>query len=225
MSWRALRTAAGPVAVASLAVILAVAMAMRFVHAAQQLPGLEPLDAGNPITYFIADGSRAPGYRSSDRQLALWALEAWERNSAKSFRFAPADSESSAVVRVYWAGAGDGQYGETHPLVVGGRPGAAVFIAPDAGALSPEIAQRIQSDDLLRDAIVYLTCLHELGHALGLPHTRDFRDIMYSFAYGGDIPAYFDRYRVQLHSRADIAAASGLSDGDVSHVRALYQHP
>ncbi len=79
-----------------------------------------------------------------------------------------------------------------------------------------------KDDLLLRDSIVYLTCLHELGHALGLPHTQDFRDIMYYFGYGGDIVYYFTRYRMQLRSRSDIASVSGLSDADVSHIRAAY---
>ncbi len=71
-----------------------------------------------------------------------------------------------------------------------------------------------QADKLLRDAIVYLTCLHETGHALGLPHTASFDDIMYSFQYGGDIPEYFARYRRKLHTRADIRKNSGLSEAD-----------
>jgi len=37
---------------------------------------------------------------------------------------------------------------------------------------------------------------------------------MYSFQYGGDIPAYFGRYRKLLKTRADIAAHSGVSDAD-----------
>jgi hypothetical protein len=72
----------------------------------------------------------------------------------------------------------------------------------------------VNGDRLLRDAIVYLTCLHESGHALGLSHTAVFEDIMYSFQYGGDFNEYFGRYRRKLESRADIAKNSGMSGAD-----------
>jgi len=77
---------------------------------------------------------------------------------------------------------------------------------------------QVNGDRLLRDAIVYLTCLHETGHALGLSHTAVFADIMYSFQYGGDIEEYFGRYRRKLETRGDIAKNSGMSGADRARV-------
>jgi hypothetical protein len=45
---------------------------------------------------------------------------------------------------------------------------------------------------------------------------------MYSFQFGGDVPAFFGRYREQLESREEIAALSGLSPGDLAQLLALY---
>src|SRR3954470_1166512 len=177
---------------------------------------LRPLDtSAGPVPYFVATGTAESGFRPADRQLALWAFAAWQRSipaSGLRFELAP---EADALVRLYWAGPQEGQYGEMRPLVVSGRRGAAVYIRPDMNALGPDIARRASADPLLRDSIVYLTCVHELGHALGLEHTDDFRDIMYFFGYGGDILEYFERYRRRLAGRADIARVHPFSAADI----------
>jgi hypothetical protein len=121
-------------------------------------------------------------------------------------------------IRVYFNGAG-GNYGETRPHVnriTGLIDEAEVAIAADAP---------IQVDPLTRDIIVYLTALHELGHALGLEHTANFDDIMYLFRQPGDGPRYFGNYRKLLRSADDIgsAAATGLSTFDVETLRDLYR--
>ena len=72
--------------------------------------------------------------------------------------------------------------------------------------------------------MVYLTALHEIGHALGLPHTDPFSDIMYSFRRADDAERYFGAYRRQLRDADDVgsASATGLSAGDVAALHALY---
>jgi hypothetical protein len=182
----------------------------------------QPLDTSEPIPYYIADGAGRAGFRAADRELAAWALAAWQRHAGGALGLVAAPQEATALVRLYWADAREGQYGEMRPLIVRGRNGAAVYIRPDMDGLGPAIARRAAEDDLLRDSIVYLTCLHELGHALGLAHTAAFADIMYFFGYGGDIVEYFSRYRRQLRSRSDIALVPGLSDADIKRLRSLY---
>lgn len=204
-----------PLAIALTAAGLSVALS------AQRLPTLGPLDAAGHVTYFIAEGEPGSDFRPPDRDLALWALRAWERSAGGAIRF-EASREDEALVRVYWVPADAGQYGEMRSLEVNGRRGAAVFIRPDVSGLG-EVGRQARIDPLLRDTIVYLTCVHELGHALGLEHTADFRDIMYFFGYGGDIPGFFNRYRTQLKQRADIANLSGLSAGDIERLAAIYR--
>ncbi len=182
---------------------------------------LRALDTSGPIGTFIADGDERGRFRPADRQLAHWGLVACERAAGPAVHLTSAP-ESSARVRLYWAGPRSGQYGEMRPFQVDGRAGAAVYIRPDTASLGPDIDALATSDPLFRDTIVYLTCVHELGHAFGLEHTADFRDIMYSFQYGGDIVEYFSRYRRRLKSRGDIERASALSDADLATIRSLY---
>lgn len=191
------------------------------IASAQESAPLEPLDASGRVTYFIAEGTRGSRYRASDRELALWALQAWERGIGGALRFEAAP-ESAALLRVYFVPASYGQYGEMRAMLVDGRRGAAVFVRPDTDALDPAIAALTREDPLWRETVIYLTSLHEIGHALGLRHTARYDDIMYSFQFGGDVPAFFGRYRERIESREELAELSGLSPGDLAQLRALY---
>jgi len=146
------------------------------------------------------------GCNQNDEELAHWAFEGWQRESGNRIVFQKSASAKHARLTVHWA-SNPGLYGETRGLVVDGKPGAELFILPGTNASH-------QQDPLLRDTIVFLTFVHETGHALGLRHTANFQDIMYSFQYGGDIDAYFNRYRKLIQARPDIAKHSGVSDGD-----------
>jgi len=188
---------------------------------AQILAPLGPLEDG-VVTYFIAAPIEEAEARPADTDLALWAFESWQRAAGGKLKFVEAAAEAEALVRLYWVPAAGGQYGEMRPLEVRGRRGAAVYIRPDTSALGSEIATRAGLDPLFRETIVYLTCLHELGHALGLSHTAEFEDVMYFFGFGGDIGEFFGRYRRTLRERDDIRGSSGLSAGDLAKLEELY---
>ena len=109
-----------------------------------------------PCTVMIA------GCDAGDADLARWALEAWEKASGGQLHFVEAKDRENALLRVLWADKNSGLYGEAVPIDVNGRRGSELHIL---------IAEPPGKDRLLRDTIVYLTCLHESGHALGLRHT------------------------------------------------------
>jgi hypothetical protein len=171
-----------------------------------------------PCTEAAAKATRCA---ATDTELARWAIEAWQRESGGSIVFRPAPGEQAARIRIHWAGGGDSLYGETQRIQVNGKPGANIYVLPDIRALGLDVWAVSQRDALFREAIVYLTCLHESGHAIGLAHTRNFADIMYSFGYGGDVVEYFQRYRRQLRQRSDIAGHAGISDADRSVLHSL----
>lgn len=169
--------------------------------------------AAQKYSYWVEPCTRQEsGCQADDPQLAAWALEAWQKASAGSLEFNRVKDPGRGQIRIYWASAEQGLYGEARPIEVDGKTGAEVYVR--------SAPLRTNGDKLLRDAVVYLTCLHETGHALGLPHTAAFDDIMYSFRYGGDIPEYFARYRRKLRTRGDIRENSGLSDADRKHLLA-----
>lgn len=172
----------------------------------------------DPCTPALA---KSTACETDDASLGRWALEAWQRESSSAIVFKRSPTEEDARIRIHWAGGTDSLYGETKPIFVAGQRGANIYVLPDLKGLGPDIAAAGRRDRLFRDTVVYLTCLHESGHALGLKHTSNFADIMYAFGYGGDIVEYFQRYRRQLQTRADIPRHSGISDSDRANLRAL----
>ncbi len=167
------------------------------------------LPAAQEYTWWIEEcapeTAKATGCMAGDPELGKWELEAGKRESDGAVVLKKSATEENARLRMHWVNGNSGLYGETEPGVVDGQRGASIYVLPSVAPTA---------DALLRETIVYLTCLHESGHAFGLPHTRSFADIMYSFQYGGDIAGYFGRYRTQLKLRADIARHSGISDAD-----------
>jgi hypothetical protein len=147
-------------------------------------------------------------------------MEEWARASGGRIRLHRSGNEKESEFRFLWVEPRHkGYFGETRPSRIHGKRGAVLHIIPGTRHLSPEIATSAEQDPLFRDTIVYLTCLHEAGHAFGIPHSKDYGDVMYAFAYGGDIKEYFLRYRRKLRTRGDLRRANMLSARDWEALR------
>lgn len=142
--------------------------------------------------------------------MATWTAASDGRLSLKR-----TDSSDKAPVRVHFF-TPDYRYGMTAPRV---DPKTGLIVRAEV-----VVAGQVEGDRLEKAIVIYLTALHELGHALGLSHTDNFNTIMYLFRRPGDGDRFFGAYRAKLRSADDIGSprATGLSDDDVKALKQLY---
>lgn len=165
------------------------------------------------------------GCHAADPELARWAVDAWQKAAGSGLRFAPSEGQGDARICIYWLGRKPQLYGDAHVEFLNGKRVWVIDVQPDLAQFGPRIGAAGRNDQLFRDTVVYLTCLHEMGHVLALSHTADFADVMYSFQYGGDVLEYFSRYRRTLESRSDIRTHSGISEADRTRAARLHAGP
>jgi len=144
------------------------------------------------------------------------AMKNWSDASDGRLTLVRAATRNDASIRIVFI-ASDGVYGEAAPRV----DRTTGFIA-QADVL---INSAVPDDPLDARIVLYLTALHELGHAIGLPHSDTFSAIMYRFRHVDDGERYFGAYRRKLKSPADVGTAiTGLDAEDVAALQRLYTH-
>jgi hypothetical protein len=214
----------------SVARVLGVSLAAALVAAApraeqrQDDPALITLsiDATGAIPYYIAPGEQGSGYRRDDSDLARWALQEWQRSVGTALRFEQIETEDAATIRVHWLPwSEESALGRMEPSTIKGKSIASIDIRPDEHRFRPTVRRRIIEDPLMRDVVVYYVCLHEIGHALGLRHSDNPRDIMWPGTNGVTLPIY-EHYRHHLETRDDIPKTSWLSPNDITRAKAIW---
>jgi hypothetical protein len=187
-----------------LAALAALVPAQGPVHTAHWAPGA--------VIRLWIDPVRAPG---GGADLVERAMRTWTSVAGGRFTLEPAATKERAAIRLHFF-TRDWRYGMTEA-----RPDPATGLLTSAEVV---VASDADGDALDHQIVIYLTALHEIGHAIGLPHSRSIDDIMYLFREPGDGERFFGAYRRRLRSADDIgsARATGLSAEDVRQLKLLY---
>jgi hypothetical protein len=158
------------------------------------------------------DPARAP---AGGDALVERAMKTWTAVADGRFRLDRSATKDAAAIRVHFF-TRDWRYGMTQA-----RPDPRTGLLAEAEVV---VSADADGDALDHQIVVYLTALHELGHAIGLSHSADINDIMYLFRLPGDGERFFGTYRKRLRSADDIGStrATGLSPDDVRELKSLY---
>lgn len=133
-----------------------------------------------PLKVYIEDGSNVPGYRANFNQYIVDAFNTWDQVTDHKLSWSQVSSPQDADITIRWTDAVTERVEGTEA----GRTAAVTRLNPATGIgtisgakmqFLTRLPQRQFSDEEVKK-----TCLHEVGHALGLQgHSTNRDDIMY----------------------------------------------
>jgi predicted Zn-dependent protease len=133
-----------------------------------------------PIDVYIADGYAVSGYQPGYRQMMVDAFNAWCDSSSGTMSWREVQNPNKSDVMVSWTSSpnirpGAVEAGQTKTLVQQNKLTGDGKIMNAQISILTELMGRPFNEDAMRK-----TCLHEVGHALGLQGHSDVpTDIMY----------------------------------------------
>ncbi len=149
-----------------------------------------------PLRVYIEDGTGTPGYRDSYQDYVRRAFNEWQVISNSELTWREVNSPAQADIVCSWTAearpkGGSVEAGETRTTIQ-----RSPFF-PNGHIVS---AQVVVLTDLFGRSFsnenIYKTCLHEVGHALGLQgHSSTTSDIMYPVLNASQTPYLKDRDR------------------------------
>jgi tetratricopeptide (TPR) repeat protein len=157
-----------------------------FADSSEGQPRRWNLTSGQPLKVYIASGNYVPGYTDEMRNYIVEALNSWSQATNGKIRFNVVDGVDAAqIVCAFKNDKDNGEHaaegGRTYPL------GGCAFLSTAIVYIETEVGGAAQRAEDYR-----VVCLHEMGHALGLGHSRNDRDIMY-FAASQRVPQLTQR--------------------------------
>lgn len=126
--------------------------------------------------YVTPTPSEVSGYKPHYDELLQDALYTWEKASDKKLSFRTVNSPDDCDIEVFWTN-------KPEELGEGAENGHTIMLSRSGAMEHARIALKAQADEgafPFTDNTVLLTCLHEIGHALGIGwHSANPNDIMY----------------------------------------------